>query len=232
MHKTVVRCILSRSHHLLIQFSTNSSLNRSLLDTVSTCSRYLTSRFISTPPPDEMYGFDEPFSPNEPREVAARGGGGGSFDFDFDFDFACRCSDQCISSLTHRDLYLQEETMRMCKWMCCTCQIQDSHEEEHLKSSHQHHHSDANHKNPKPPALAKPEVRKEPLPIEVPALSLDEVKEKTDNFGSKSLIGEGSYGRVALCVQYEAEFRPNMSIVVKALQPLLKPPPPAAAPSS
>nr|GMD90804.1 PTI1-like tyrosine-protein kinase 3 isoform X2 [Ipomoea batatas] len=26
----------------------------------------------------------------------------------------------------------------------------------------------------------------------------------------------------ALCVQYESEFRPNMSIVVKALQPLLK----------
>ncbi|WZZ20290.1 hypothetical protein YC2023_121677 [Brassica napus] len=65
----IVRCILSRSHHLLIQFSTNSTLNRSLLDTVSTCSRYLTSRYISTPPPDEMYGFDEPFSPNEPREV-------------------------------------------------------------------------------------------------------------------------------------------------------------------
>ncbi|CAN6883836.1 pentatricopeptide repeat-containing protein At1g06710, mitochondrial isoform X1 [Brassica napus] len=65
----IVRCILSRSHHLLIQFSTTSSLNRSLLDTVSTCSRYLTSRFISTPPPDEMYGFDEPFSPNEPLEV-------------------------------------------------------------------------------------------------------------------------------------------------------------------
>ena len=26
----------------------------------------------------------------------------------------------------------------------------------------------------------------------------------------------------ALCLQYEADFRPNMSIVVKALQPLLK----------
>ena len=26
----------------------------------------------------------------------------------------------------------------------------------------------------------------------------------------------------ALCVQYEAEFRPNMSIVVKALTPLLQ----------
>lgn len=26
----------------------------------------------------------------------------------------------------------------------------------------------------------------------------------------------------ALCVQYEADFRPNMSIVVTALQPLMK----------
>ncbi|KAF8083142.1 hypothetical protein N665_0790s0005 [Sinapis alba] len=86
--------------------------------------------------------------------------------------------------------------MRMCKWMCCTCQIQDSHEEEHFKTSHHHSSDEENHKNPKPPAVAKPEVRKEPLPVEVPALSLDEVKEKTDNFGSKSLIGEGSYGRV------------------------------------
>lgn len=36
----------------------------------------------------------------------------------------------------------------------------------------------------------------------------------------------------ALCVQYESEFRPNMSIVVKALQPLLKPPAPVPAPES
>lgn len=34
----------------------------------------------------------------------------------------------------------------------------------------------------------------------------------------------------ALCVQYESEFRPNMSIVVKALQPLLKSTVPAPAP--
>eukprot|EP00252_Welwitschia_mirabilis_P024463 TRINITY_DN7271_c0_g1_i1.p1 TRINITY_DN7271_c0_g1~~TRINITY_DN7271_c0_g1_i1.p1 ORF type:complete len:367 (-),score=88.01 TRINITY_DN7271_c0_g1_i1:325-1425(-) len=34
------------------------------------------------------------------------------------------------------------------------------------------------------------------LPIEAPALSLDELKDATDNFGPKSLIGEGSYGRV------------------------------------
>lgn len=37
----------------------------------------------------------------------------------------------------------------------------------------------------------------------------------------------------ALCVQYEADFRPNMSIVVKALQPLLnaRPGPTGESPS-
>ncbi|XP_021291038.1 pto-interacting protein 1-like isoform X2 [Herrania umbratica] len=33
-------------------------------------------------------------------------------------------------------------------------------------------------------------------PIAVPAISVDELKEMTDNFGTKSVIGEGSYGRV------------------------------------
>lgn len=33
-------------------------------------------------------------------------------------------------------------------------------------------------------------------PIDVPAISVDEIKEVTDNFGTNSLIGEGSYGRV------------------------------------
>ncbi|KAG7591111.1 Pentatricopeptide repeat [Arabidopsis thaliana x Arabidopsis arenosa] len=65
MNKTVVRCLLSRSHHPLFPFSTNLSL----LHRVFTCSRYLTTRFMSTPPPDEMFGFDDPFSPIESREV-------------------------------------------------------------------------------------------------------------------------------------------------------------------
>lgn len=45
-------------------------------------------------------------------------------------------------------------------------------------------------------------------------------------FGFVSLwLGMDQMAAVAaLCVQYEAEFRPNMSIVVKALQPLLNPP--------
>ncbi|KAL1539161.1 cleavage polyadenylation factor subunit pti1 [Salvia divinorum] len=33
-------------------------------------------------------------------------------------------------------------------------------------------------------------------PISVPTIPVDELKDITDNFGSKSLIGEGSYGRV------------------------------------
>ncbi|KAA8516973.1 hypothetical protein F0562_017209 [Nyssa sinensis] len=36
------------------------------------------------------------------------------------------------------------------------------------------------------------------LPIETPALSLDELNKLTSNFGPKALIGEGSYGRVFL----------------------------------
>ncbi|KAJ8420800.1 hypothetical protein Cgig2_011599 [Carnegiea gigantea] len=45
---------------------------------------------------------------------------------------------------------------------------------------------------------AREEVQKSApaLAIEVPTLSLEELKLKTDNFGSKALIGEGSYGRV------------------------------------
>uniref|UniRef100_A0A453RP90 Protein kinase domain-containing protein n=1 Tax=Aegilops tauschii subsp. strangulata TaxID=200361 RepID=A0A453RP90_AEGTS len=41
---------------------------------------------------------------------------------------------------------------------------------------------------------------KAPPSIEVPELSFDELKEKTDDFGSKALVGEGSYGRVYYAV--------------------------------
>lgn len=70
----------------------------------------------------------------------------------------------------------------------------------------------ANHKNQKQQAVAKPEAQKEALPIEVPPLSVDEVKEKTDNFGSKSLIGEGSYGRV-----YYATLNDGKAVALKKL---------------
>ncbi|XP_047169755.1 pto-interacting protein 1 isoform X1 [Vigna umbellata] len=57
-----------------------------------------------------------------------------------------------------------------------------------------------------------------------PKLSEDKVKQCVDvrlkgEFPSKSVAKMAAVA--ALCVQYEAEFRPNMSIIVKALQPLL-----------
>nr|VDC69640.1 unnamed protein product [Brassica rapa] len=67
--------------------------------------------------------------------------------------------------------------------------------------------------NKKPPAPMKPpSVLKEPTTIEVPVMSLSELKEKTENFGSKALIGEGSYGRV-----YYANFNDGKAVAVKKL---------------
>lgn len=99
----------------------------------------------------------------------------------------------------------------MRRWLCCTCQVEESypsHENERLKSPK--NYPDGHHK--KVPALVKPEVQKAAPPIEVPALPLDELKEKTDNFGSKALIGEGSYGRV-----YYANLENGKAVAVKKL---------------
>ncbi|KAI4335073.1 hypothetical protein L6164_013754 [Bauhinia variegata] len=59
-----------------------------------------------------------------------------------------------------------------------------------------------------------------------PRLSEDKVKQCVDarlkgEYPPKAVAKLAAV--TALCVQYEAEFRPNMSIVVKALQPLLNP---------
>ncbi|KAL9419241.1 hypothetical protein AB3S75_037070 [Citrus x aurantiifolia] len=64
----------------------------------------------------------------------------------------------------------------------------------------------------KVPAPVKHEVQKAALPIEVHALPLDELKEKTDNFGSKALIGEGSYGRV-----YYTNLENGKAVAIKKL---------------
>lgn len=68
------------------------------------------------------------------------------------------------------------------------------------------------HKGSKTSASVKSEVQSAPPPIEVPALSLEELKEKTDNFGSKALIGEGSYGRV-----YYANIDEGKPVAIKKL---------------
>ena len=76
-----------------------------------------------------------------------------------------------------------------------------------------------NQKGSKFPA-ANNEPPKAPPTIDVPALSLDELKEKTDNFGSKSLIGEGSYGRV-----YYANLNSGKAVAIKKLDVSSEPEP-------
>lgn len=49
-------------------------------------------------------------------------------------------------------------------------------------------------------------------PIAVPAIPVDELKDITDNFGSKCLIGEGSYGRV-----YHGVLKSGQAAAVKKL---------------
>ncbi|XP_022733581.1 PTI1-like tyrosine-protein kinase 1 isoform X2 [Durio zibethinus] len=110
------------------------------------------------------------------------------------------------------NLYLKKRT-KMRRWLCCSCQVEEnyqSHESEHLKSPK--YNTDGHQKNSKVAAPVKPEVQKSAPPIEVPALSLEELKEKTDNFGSKALIGEGSYGRV-----YHASLNNGKAVAVKKL---------------
>ncbi|KAF7149644.1 hypothetical protein RHSIM_Rhsim02G0075500 [Rhododendron simsii] len=67
-------------------------------------------------------------------------------------------------------------------------------------------------------APVKPEVQKEVPPIEVPALSLAELKEKTDNFGLKSLIDGGSNGRV-----YYASLSDGKAVAIKMLDAAAEP---------
>ncbi|KAI3524572.1 hypothetical protein L1887_03231 [Cichorium endivia] len=43
---------------------------------------------------------------------------------------------------------------------------------------------------------AKNGALSKPLPIETPTISLNALNTITDNFGTKSFVGEGSYGRV------------------------------------
>ncbi|KAK8934777.1 PTI1-like tyrosine-protein kinase 3 [Platanthera zijinensis] len=88
----------------------------------------------------------------------------------------------------------------MPRWLCCAHKVDESddpHESEALKSSKED---------------AKNDAQKAPPPIDVPALSLVELKEKTDNFGSKSLVGEGSYGRV-----YFAALNDGSRVAIKKL---------------
>ncbi|EPS74187.1 hypothetical protein M569_00566, partial [Genlisea aurea] len=102
----------------------------------------------------------------------------------------------------------------MRKWLCCACHVEESYpdENENLKSPKPHHPDGHQRGSNAASAPGKADVQKAIPPIEVPALSLEELTEKTDNFGSKTLIGEGSYGRV-----YFARLENEIEVAVKKL---------------
>ncbi|KAJ6377827.1 hypothetical protein OIU78_028117 [Salix suchowensis] len=101
----------------------------------------------------------------------------------------------------------------MRRWLCCTCQADESyHQHENERLSSTGNFGDGYPKGSKVSAPAKAEVQKEAPHVEVPALSLEELEEKTGNFGSKALIGEGSYGRV-----YYANLENGKAVAVKKL---------------
>ncbi|XP_010508455.1 PREDICTED: PTI1-like tyrosine-protein kinase 3 [Camelina sativa] len=103
---------------------------------------------------------------------------------------------------------------KMRRWLCCSCHVQESYpsSEHNRLRTPPTRHQDYGRNNKKTPAPVKPPVLKEPPPIDVPAMSLAELKEKTGNFGSKALIGEGSYGRV-----YYASSNDGNAMAVKKL---------------
>ncbi|GAB2217918.1 hypothetical protein Droror1_Dr00001132 [Drosera rotundifolia] len=101
----------------------------------------------------------------------------------------------------------------MRKWLCCTCQEDDYPQANEVIKSPRNKFDRAQ-KSSKVPAPVRHEdvQRLAPPTIEVPALSIEVLREKTDNFGSKALIGEGSYGRV-----YYATFDDDKAVAIKKL---------------
>ncbi|KAD7478132.1 hypothetical protein R6Q59_007579 [Mikania micrantha] len=101
----------------------------------------------------------------------------------------------------------------MMGWFCCTCQVKESdpsNDDEHVKDPPDN--LDGMHQNGLKGPPIKDEVQKPAPPVKVPELSLEELKEKTDDFGSNALIGEGSYGRV-----YFATLDNGKTVAVKKL---------------
>ncbi|KAL9265471.1 PTI1-like tyrosine-protein kinase 3-like protein [Drosera capensis] len=101
----------------------------------------------------------------------------------------------------------------MRRWLCYTCQGDDHPQDNEVIKSPRNKFERAQ-KSSKVPAPVRHEdvQRLAPPTIEVPALSIEVLREKTDNFGSKALIGEGSYGRV-----YYATFDDDKAVAIKKL---------------
>ncbi|XP_058102347.1 PTI1-like tyrosine-protein kinase 3 [Magnolia sinica] len=102
----------------------------------------------------------------------------------------------------------------MRRWLCCIRQPENSYiltDNEIEKSPWGH--GDGSERGSK--LFSEPNTAP---PIEVPELSLEELIEKTDNFSSTSLIGEGSYGRV-----YYAALDGEKAVAIKKLDVTAEP---------
>uniref|UniRef100_A0A0D9V922 non-specific protein-tyrosine kinase n=1 Tax=Leersia perrieri TaxID=77586 RepID=A0A0D9V922_9ORYZ len=97
-------------------------------------------------------------------------------------------------------------------WICCNCEASESDQLENGHAKAPTSNVDGVKKGLKDSASEKAQPQNSALTINIPVLSLDELVEKTDNFGSKALIGEGSYGRV-----YYAVLDNGTKIAVKKL---------------
>ncbi|XP_078447422.1 PTI1-like tyrosine-protein kinase 1 isoform X2 [Wolffia australiana] len=99
--------------------------------------------------------------------------------------------------LRHSSQEQSRNKVRMWRWLCCARRLDDtyaSNDKDRQKIPKDNF--EGNRKPAKPSDAPHSGVHYPPPTIDVPALTLEELKEKTENFGSKSLIGEGSYGRV------------------------------------
>ncbi|XP_078432667.1 protein kinase superfamily protein [Wolffia australiana] len=104
---------------------------------------------------------------------------------------------------------------RALRWFCCSSKSDDVYRPNETNPA------DGHMKNSKPSTAANTATQSVELPIiEVPAIPFEELVEKTDNFGSKCLIGEGSYGRV-----YYASYEDGKDFAVKKLDASSEPEP-------
>lgn len=110
------------------------------------------------------------------------------------------------------DLYLRKRARRR-SWLCCTCDVQESYvSDENVPFTGPVEPANGNQRKSKVSTPRTGSRKATPPPIEVPAISLDELRCKTDNFGSNALIGEGSYGRV-----YYANMENGKAMAIKKL---------------
>ncbi|XP_010525876.1 PREDICTED: PTI1-like tyrosine-protein kinase 3 isoform X3 [Tarenaya hassleriana] len=121
------------------------------------------------------------------------------------------------------DLYIGKRA-KMRRWLCCACHVEEPyHLPKHESLKIPRHINNIGYGRKPPAAVKPPAVPREPPPIDVPALSLDKLKEKTDNFGSKALIGEGSYGRVYYANLNDDDEAEAVAVAVKKLDNSAKP---------